>query len=112
MPPVQSKDSPSHSPASRIRTSRKTLRVQGQDTVLETTGWVSELTHVLVAAVQNRLIATCLLAYSRQGVNDAEPDLLPLHGLVDSDILDMPDLSKPTKELVLDENAANTNDAV
>jgi hypothetical protein len=70
------------------------------------------LTNVIVAAVQDGLIATHALANASQGLNDPQAKLLPLHGLADSNVLDVSDLAKVAQELALNEDASDADDLI
>lgn len=68
--------------------------------------------HVVVAAVEDRLVAPADLADVRERLDDAQPELLPLLALVHRDVLDVPDAPEPAQELALREERADRDDAV
>jgi hypothetical protein len=70
------------------------------------------LTDIGVAAVQDGLVATAVLANVREGLDDALTKLFALLGLVDGNVLDVTDGAETAEELALDEDAADTDDAV
>jgi hypothetical protein len=69
-------------------------------------------TYIRRRAVQNRLVSAHGLADAREGLDDAEPELLPLLALVDGNVLNVADGAEPAEELALHEDAANGNDCV
>ena len=70
------------------------------------------LTDVVVAAVEDGLVAAADLADVRERLDDPQPELLPLLLLVDRDVLDVPHAPEPAQELALEEHAARADDAV
>ena len=70
------------------------------------------LTYVAIAAVENCLVAAAVLADAREGLDDAQTELLALLALVDGDVLDVADAAEPAQELALDEDGADRDDAV
>lgn len=69
-------------------------------------------TNVCGAAVQNRLVAPAVLADGGERLYDAQAEFLPLLGLVDGNVLDMPDEPEPAQELALEEDGARADDTV
>lgn len=80
--------------------------------ILATNEDVCTLTYVLVAAVQDRLVAPTVLADARQRLDDAEPELLALLTFVDGNVLDVAHAPESAEELALDEDGPDGDDAV
>lgn len=102
---------PFRSPSSRSRTSCRTLK-EGGASVWRRTCATRRLTDVLVAAVQNCLVAARRLADASQRLDDAQPELAALHALIDSDVLDVAYAAEVARELPLHEDGADADDGV
>ena len=70
------------------------------------------LTYIPIVAVQNGLVAPRVLANVREGLDDAQTELLALLALVDGDVLDVSNAAEPAEELAFDEDGADGDDAV
>lgn len=69
----------------------------------------SELTYIVITAVQDRLVCSEALADAGQGLNDPQPQLLALLSLIHRDILDMSYCPQTPQELLLHEHGPGTD---
>lgn len=67
---------------------------------------------VIVAAVQDGLVASHPLADSSERLDNPQTKLATLHALINRNILDMANTSKVASELLLQENRANAYNGV
>lgn len=71
-----------------------------------------QLTNVFVTAIQDGLIATDGLGYTSESLNNSQSQLLPLLSLINGNILDMPNSTEISQELLLNENVPSCDNLV
>jgi len=67
---------------------------------------------ISLTAVQDSLVRSHALADRGERLDNPQPKLLPLHALINGNILDMSDGAEAANELALEEDSANTNERV
>lgn len=70
------------------------------------------LTYVLVATVQDSLVASTVLADTCQSLDDAETKFLPLLTFVNGNIFNVANASETAEEFPLDEDGSNRDNPV
>lgn len=107
------KYAPFRSLSSQIHTSRRRLMNDDISTTVSKQDTADiELTYILVAAVEDRLVTSTVLADPSQSVDYPYAELLSLLVCVYSDVFDMPYTAQTSEELPFDEDGANGDDAV
>ena len=106
---------PFRSPVSHSHTFRKTLskeeRKRQQDSFCPGHDR-RRRTNVVLVAVEDGLVAADLLRDVREGLYDAEAELLPLHLARDGDVLDVSDAAEPAQKFAFEEDATGADDEI
>lgn len=72
----------------------------------------TELTNIILAAVQDRLVCSAVLTDMCERIDDPQSQLLSLLLLVDRNVLDVPDGAQAPQELALHKHSTDSDDNI